>query len=60
MLLSIKISDADRVFVVEQASLGSYATTAEYIRQLVRCDFERVKSERLVILNSVPSQQRRN
>lgn len=47
--MNISLPDALKSFVDEQVSQGSYGTSSEYVRELIRKDQERLKLRALLL-----------
>ena len=47
--MNISLPDTLKSFVDEQVSLGSYGTSSEYVRELIRKDQERLKLRALLL-----------
>jgi antitoxin ParD1/3/4 len=47
--MNISLPDALKSFVDEQVNLGSYGTSSEYVRELIRRDQDRLQMRNLLI-----------
>ena len=55
--MNISLPDALKSFVDEQVSQGSYGTSSEYVRELIRKDQERLKLRALLLAGAASEAQ---